>query len=635
MSGDRASFSIFIQNTGNVRLTGVQVSDPLASNCNRNNLGSLNPGDVVTYTCSRNGITADFTNTATVSGQYAAGSSISDSDTAFVDVINPDIVVIKTPDEQQVRTGGTANFTIVVNNTGDVTLDNIQVSDPLAPDCRRPNLGSLIPGGSVAYTCAYEGVIADFTNTASVSGRHPLGDSVSDSDTAAVDAINPNIALAKTPDSQTIVSGGTANFTIVITNTGDVTLANIQVSDPLAASCNRPDLGSLTPNNSTSYTCSRSGITAGFLNEAAVTGQDPLGDHVSDSDAAFVDVNNPNITIDKSPDTQTVFRGDTAAFTIIVVNSSNTIDLIEVEVSDPSAPNCNRSIGNLAAMDNFSYTCTLANVTGGFTNLATVTGVHPTAGVVSDSDVAVVELLDIDVTVSANPPSLAESGSLVEFTVVTTNHSSKSVTLTALNSVPYGNLTDPNNNAIQDSTCILGVVISAEGGAYTCSFTAAVSGPPATYDIRVTAEANGGDVSNTGSAAVTIIAVPQTLFLPVLARNHTVSEPNNLPCQAYSLTLNQDHYFLADDVNDWYHFDVATAGHLVIALTNFVPIEGQIIAYAGSDCGTLELLQNNGDFSPTKILDLGTQPAGHYYIWVINDGPLNNTNPYRLRINFP
>ena len=81
---------------------------------------------------------SDFTNVATVTGTPPVGPDVTDNDTASVDVINPAIDIQKTPDRQQVVNGGTATFTIRVENTGDVALSNVVVSDPLATACNRP-----------------------------------------------------------------------------------------------------------------------------------------------------------------------------------------------------------------------------------------------------------------------------------------------------------------------------------------------------------------------------------------------------------------------------------------------------------------------------------------------------------------
>jgi uncharacterized repeat protein (TIGR01451 family) len=97
------------------------------------------------------------------------------------------ITISKTPDTQTVASGGTATFTIRVDNTGEVPLSNVSVSDPNAPNCDRA-FASIGVGGFEQYTCTVANVTAGFTNTATAdsdqTGPH--------SDTAAVSVANPD-----------------------------------------------------------------------------------------------------------------------------------------------------------------------------------------------------------------------------------------------------------------------------------------------------------------------------------------------------------------------------------------------------------------------------------------------------------
>jgi uncharacterized repeat protein (TIGR01451 family) len=195
-------------------------------------------------------------------------------------VIKPHISISKSPDAQTILIGQTANFTIQVTNDGDSTLTNVVVTDALAPGCARtsadiPALASMAPGATVSYTCSLANVTTNFTNIAVATGKPPVGPNVSAQDTAAVTAVapatHPAITIVKNPKSQTITSGGTATFTITVTNTGDVALTNVTVSDALSPNCNRT-IGTLNPGQSTSYTCTRANVTASFNNVAVATG---------------------------------------------------------------------------------------------------------------------------------------------------------------------------------------------------------------------------------------------------------------------------------------------------------------------------------------------------------------------------
>src|SRR5262249_44833476 len=82
-----------------------------------------------------------------------------------------------------------------------------------------------------------------------------------------------SIDLVKGPATQSTGTGGTATFTITVTNTGEVALTGVAVTDSLTAACART-IGSLAPGVSVTYTCARAGVTASFTNEACATGSD-------------------------------------------------------------------------------------------------------------------------------------------------------------------------------------------------------------------------------------------------------------------------------------------------------------------------------------------------------------------------
>jgi len=97
-----------------------------------------------------------------------------EGDDESVIVEAPGIEIVKSApdgtDIQVIDAGGTATFDITVTNTGSITLTNITVTDPLAPDCDNSAIPDLAPQQSFTYTCTLAGVSADFTNKASVTG---------------------------------------------------------------------------------------------------------------------------------------------------------------------------------------------------------------------------------------------------------------------------------------------------------------------------------------------------------------------------------------------------------------------------------------------------------------------------------
>ncbi len=226
-------------------------------------------------------------------------------------VLNPSINIDKSPDNQTIETGTTATFTITVSNGGAVGLSNVTVSDPNSPDCDRTaaQIEALIQtkyshgfplgtGESVAYTChsPTQTSATAFHNVATTSGTSQ-GVTVSDSDDADVKIIHPQIDVTKDPKSQSVPLGGTANFTIVVTNTGDSPLTGIVLTDPLSPDCDRTAAQTaalvsaqnggateLAPNATFTYNCSLTNVQNSFVNVITACGNDELNTNVCDND---------------------------------------------------------------------------------------------------------------------------------------------------------------------------------------------------------------------------------------------------------------------------------------------------------------------------------------------------------------
>ncbi len=225
LAGQDATFTITINNLGDSELTNVVVSDLAAPDCDAT-FASLPVAGSETVTCSVAGVTADFTNTVDVTADDLSGQQVTDTDTAEVVVVSGAIDIQKTPNLQVIPAGTTATFDITVLNAGPVDLFNVTVTDSSAPDCDS-TLASLPIGATSTYSCTLSPVPADFTNTADVVAEDAAGNTVTDTDTADVDTVSPSISVSKTPDIQTVIEGGTATFTITVTNTGDADLTGV------------------------------------------------------------------------------------------------------------------------------------------------------------------------------------------------------------------------------------------------------------------------------------------------------------------------------------------------------------------------------------------------------------------------
>lgn len=190
--------------------------------------------------------------------------------------------------------------------------------------------------------------------------------------------LEPKISIAKTPVRPAAAPGGSAGFSIRVTNSGETALGNVYVDDPAAADCSR-FLGELPVGAAAEFLCSMAvPVTVGtstttptgtggdgagppvVTNTATVSGQGG-GRVVTDTDTAEVLVGTPAVDLAVTPATQTVVRGRDAAFTVTVSNRG-TLPLDAVSVTSAVLADCARPVGGLAPGATASFPCTLAAV---------------------------------------------------------------------------------------------------------------------------------------------------------------------------------------------------------------------------------------------------------------------------------
>jgi uncharacterized repeat protein (TIGR01451 family) len=117
-------------------------------------------------------------------------------------IAHPAIAIVKNAKPKTVPKGGKASFTITVTNSGDVTLTNVRVTDPRAPNCNRtpagiPALASMAPGGAVTYKCTRANIRSNFTNVATATGTPPPGTGGTAADVTAIDSAPVKVAAVK------------------------------------------------------------------------------------------------------------------------------------------------------------------------------------------------------------------------------------------------------------------------------------------------------------------------------------------------------------------------------------------------------------------------------------------------------
>jgi uncharacterized repeat protein (TIGR01451 family) len=312
---------------------------------------------------------------------------------------NPAIMVTKLPANQTVASGAPATFTITVTNTGDTDLNTILVYDDSAPECGRNSKG-LGRGASMSWTCSHGGETASYYNFVTAQGYSPTGTPVwwNASAHVTVSSGTPAVQATKTPAEQTVSSGGTATWTITVTNTGNTDLAPVNVTDygpaDVIPECSMDFMEGLAPGGSVGYTCSHAGETASYMNVVNVRAFTPEGALVGWNATALVTVEsgNPSVMVTKEPAFQEVFPGGPVNFTITVTNTGDT-NLDSILVYDSIAPECDRTLKEFSPGRSTSYLCSHEGETESWDNFVTAVGYTPTGSTVMSNATAHVTLL--------------------------------------------------------------------------------------------------------------------------------------------------------------------------------------------------------------------------------------------------
>ncbi|MCS5491197.1 DUF7507 domain-containing protein, partial [Algoriphagus limi] len=296
---------------------------------------------------------------------------------------------------------------------GNVTLTDVVVSDPLTG--LDELIASLAPGVTETYTTTYTITQADLDagsveNTATAT--YSYGDTeYSESDSASVTAVQgPAIMIEKNAEVETVTAiGEIINYTLTVTNTGNVTLYNVLISDPLTGLQETVD--SLAPGESvvfnTSYTVNEEDLqNESLVNTAIVSGSTPSGEITNHEDSIEIpfdieDISNPipNIQIVKSASITEVSEvGQSIIFTLTVTNTGEE-DLVNVTIVDEMI-GLNRSI-DLLKVGEFviitgTYRVTIDDLAANesFFNFATASGI----GAISGTDVSATDFVEIKVT---------------------------------------------------------------------------------------------------------------------------------------------------------------------------------------------------------------------------------------------
>jgi uncharacterized repeat protein (TIGR01451 family) len=274
--------------------------------------------------------------------------------------------------------GETISYTFTITNTGQVTLTNVTLTDPKVTVIGGP-IASLAPAASdittfiASYAITQVDIDAGQVDNTATADSNESGPETDDETTILTQT--KTLQVTKNETDRSFIVGEYITYAIIVENTGNVTISNIDVVDDNADILTGNPIGTLAPGASAILTAqhqvAQADVNAGFVtNSATATGDSPSGtDDVSDISDTGTDVdgqpipnneavetpntldpnntdgdstNDPTVTPIAPPDvtavitaTPNVMNGQTS-FTIYVeiteINNVNTTGLITVKI---------------------------------------------------------------------------------------------------------------------------------------------------------------------------------------------------------------------------------------------------------------------------------------------------------------
>ncbi|MFJ3219691.1 hypothetical protein ACIPLC_27720 [Kitasatospora sp. NPDC086801] len=445
--------------------------------------------------------------------------------TVLVNVPAPSIT--KAAAEASFVAGQTIHYTYTVTNNAPVPMTNVAVTDtgPGTPMVTCP-AGPLAPGASENCTATYTATAADatagkITDTANLTATVGTQTVTGTSNQVVVPLRALTITKSAVQPDFT-APGETLNYTYTVTNTGQVPLTNVTVTDltpgVTVSGCGTNQLapGQSTTCQATYVTTAADVAAQNVPDQGQVTGTDTGGQTVTTTSNK---VNTPlvAITVVKSAaEAQFTAAGQTIHYTYAVTNTgAQPLTNIGVVDNGPGTPTVTCPTGPLAP--GASEDCTATYVTtdadvaaGKVVDTAQVTGTTPSGqNITSTSNKVTVPYAGLKIVKAVQETSFSAAGQALHYTFTVTN--TGDTTLSSLAVTDSG----PGTPAVSCPVTTL-----APGASTTCT---------ATY---ATAESDVQAGKITDTATVTGTTPDGT---PVTATSNTVTIVACTPCE------DQDH----------------------------------------------------------------------------------------------
>lgn len=399
-AGDQIPYTIVIKNTSNANQTNVVVTDPFLSplpltspvKTGGNTDNILNTGETWTYSgiyivsqsdIDNNGKPAfnsgKIVNTATLTSDQQK-APLTGSTTVNINAVSSYTIIKSSATTAITKAGQIVPYEIEVKNTGNTSISNVMVNDPMLTNIRLfsgdsnsnqkldlgetwiftgshtitqtelDNNGNLLPAGN--------GILR---NTVSVTGQKPDGTSVYPVPPTAeknIPIVSAGSFTVNKSSTTTLITkaGQIVPFSITIANTGNVAISNVVVTDPMLSNLSLYS-GDIAPANlkldvnetwtyTGNYTVTQADLdnngkpvrlSGNLLNNATVSGAYPNGTPETKTSNDVIIPIQPFVayTIEKTADKAEIkTAGEPVIYTIKVKNTGDAA-INSIQVADP------------------------------------------------------------------------------------------------------------------------------------------------------------------------------------------------------------------------------------------------------------------------------------------------------------
>ncbi len=309
--GSTITWYFVVTNTGNVPLTGVAVTDDDAAATVTCPKSTLAAGEQMECQATGTAVAGQYVNNGTVTGTPPVGPPVTHGDPSHYYGSQPAIDVVKYTNTKDatgdantatgpvVPVGSAVTWYFVVHNTGNVALTAVTVTDD------DPTVTVTCPQTTLAVdesmTCTAPGIATagQYVNNGTVTGTPPVGPPVTHGDPSHYFGSQPGIKLVKYTNTQdatgdaneapgpALTVGSIVTWFYVVTNTGNVDLTNVTVTDDdpaVSVTCPATTLAV-----GASITCTAVGTAAPgqYANIGTATGTPAVGTPVTTPDPSL------------------------------------------------------------------------------------------------------------------------------------------------------------------------------------------------------------------------------------------------------------------------------------------------------------------------------------------------------------